>query len=87
MALSLHWSGPCPETPGTASTPADLRRPFIMTMQSTNVARLVLLVTLAVTTAGCEAIGMVFKAGMFTGVIGIALIAIMVFYLFTRLRR
>jgi len=58
-----------------------------MTMQSTNVARLVLLITLAVTTAGCDAIGMIFKAGLFTGVIAVVLIVLVLGYLFTRLRR
>lgn len=58
-----------------------------MAMQSTTAARLVLLVTLAVAASGCDAIGMIFKAGMFTGIVAVVLIVIVGAYLFTRLRR
>jgi len=58
-----------------------------MTMQSTTVVRLVLLVALSVAASGCDAIGLIFKAGLFTGVIGVVLIVLVLGYLFTRLRR
>jgi hypothetical protein len=49
--------------------------------------RLVLLVGLAVAASGCEAIGAIFKAGIFTGVIAVVLILVVVGYGFTKLRR
>lgn len=58
-----------------------------MELQSTTVARLLLLVTLSVLAAGCEAIGFVFKAGLFSGIIAVVLIVIVVGFLFTKLRR
>jgi len=58
-----------------------------MEMQSTTVMRLVLLVSLAVAASGCEAIGMIFKAGMVTGVIAVVLILAVIGYAFTKLRR
>lgn len=58
-----------------------------MIPENAPVARLVLLVALSVATAGCEAIGMIFKAGLFTGIIGVVLVVIVAGYLFTRLRR
>lgn len=58
-----------------------------MTMQSTTAMRLVLLVSLAMAASGCEAIGMVFKAGMVTGVIAVVLILVVVGYAFSKMRR
>lgn len=58
-----------------------------MTMRSTTAMRLVLLVSLAVAASGCEAIGMIFKAGMVTGVIAVVLILAVIGYAFTKLRR
>ena len=58
-----------------------------MTMQSTTVMRLVLLVSLAMASAGCEVIGGIFKAGMVTGVIGVVLILVVVGYGFSKMRR
>ena len=58
-----------------------------MEMQSTTVMRLVLLVSLAVAASGCEAIGMIFKAGMVTGVIAVVLILAVIGYAFSKLRR
>lgn len=58
-----------------------------MTLQSTTVMRLVLLVSLAMAASGCEAIGMIFKAGMVTGVIAVVLILVVVGYAFSKMRR
>jgi len=58
-----------------------------MTMQSTTVMRLVLLVSLAMAASGCEAIGMIFKAGMVTGVIAVVLILVVAGYAFSKMRR
>lgn len=35
--------------------------------------------------AGCEAIGSIFKAGVWTGTIGVVLVVIIVIYLFSKL--
>ena len=58
-----------------------------MDMQSTTVMRLVLLVSLAMAASGCEAVGMIFKAGVFTGVIVVVLVLLLVGFLAARLRR
>ena len=58
-----------------------------MYMQSTTVMRLILLVSLAMAASGCEAVGMIFKAGVFTGVIVVVLILLLVGFLAVKLRR
>ena len=58
-----------------------------MYMQSTTVTRLILLVSLAMAASGCEAVGMIFKAGVFTGVIVVVVILFLVGFLATKLRR
>jgi len=58
-----------------------------MYMQSTTLMRLVLLVSLAMAASGCEAVGTIFKAGLFTGVIVVVLILLVVGFLVTKLRR
>lgn len=58
-----------------------------MNMQSTTVVRLVLLVSLAMASSGCEVIGGIFKAGMVTGVIVVVLILVVAGYGFSKLRR
>ena len=45
------------------------------------------MIILITTLTGCEAIGGIFKAGMWTGVIGIALVVILVIYLISRSRK
>lgn len=60
---------------------------FEMNMQSTTAIRLVLLVTLAMASSGCEVIGGIFKAGMVTGVIVVVLILVVAGYGFSKLRR
>ncbi|MDP2054006.1 MAG: hypothetical protein Q8N52_04730 [Acidobacteriota bacterium] len=49
--------------------------------------RLVLLVSLAMVSAGCEVIGNIFQAGMVTGVVVVVLILMVVGYGFSKLRR
>ena len=58
-----------------------------MYMQSTTVMRVILLVSLAMAASGCEAVGMIFKAGVFTGVIVVVVILLVVGFLATKLRR
>jgi hypothetical protein len=58
-----------------------------MYMQSTTVMRLILLVGLAMAASGCEAVGAIFKAGVFTGVIVVVVILLLVGFLATKLRR
>lgn len=58
-----------------------------MNMQSTTAMRLVLLVTLAMASSGCEVIGGIFKAGMVTGVIVVVLILVVAGYGLSKLRR
>jgi len=58
-----------------------------MTMPSTTVARLVLLVSLALAASGCEAIGTIFKAGMVTGVVAVVLIVAVIGFAWVKLRR
>ena len=49
--------------------------------------RVILLVSLAMAASGCEAVGMIFKAGVFTGVIVVVVILLVVGFLATKLRR
>lgn len=58
-----------------------------MNMQSTTVMQLVLLVSLALASSGCEVVGGIFKAGMVTGVIVVVLIVVVAGYAFSKLRR
>jgi hypothetical protein len=58
-----------------------------MYMQSTTVMRLILIVSLAMAASGCEAVGMIFKAGIFTGVIVVVLVLLLVGFLAAKLRR
>jgi hypothetical protein len=37
--------------------------------------------------SGCQAIGDIFKAGMWTGLIGLVLVIILVFWIFNKIRR
>ena len=42
---------------------------------------------LMVTLTGCDAIGSIFKAGAYTGIIGVVLILLLVFWLMSKFRR
>ena len=59
---------------------------FLMT-RSTNLLRVMVLVVLAMTTAGCEVIGNIFQAGMWVGVIMVVLILGIVGFIVSKLRR
>ena len=48
---------------------------------------LTLLVILAVSSAGCEVVGGIFKAGMWVGVIMVALILVVIFWIMGKVRR
>lgn len=52
-----------------------------------NLSLLTLLVILAVSSAGCEVVGGIFKAGMWVGVIMVALILIVIFWIMGKVRR
>ena len=58
-----------------------------MRMQSTTAMRLAVLVTLAMAASGCEVIGAIFKAGLITGVIAVVLIALVIGFVFNKMRR
>jgi hypothetical protein len=45
-----------------------------MQLQGVSLGRIVLLVSLGITTAGCEVIGNIFQAGMWVGVIMVVLV-------------
>jgi hypothetical protein len=49
--------------------------------------RLVLASVAALALAGCEAIGTIFEAGIWTGVIGIVVIVAIILYVISRSRR
>jgi hypothetical protein len=44
-------------------------------------------VILAVSSAGCEVVGGIFKAGMWVGVIMVALILVVIFWIMGKVRR
>ncbi len=52
-----------------------------------NLSLLTLLVILAVSSAGCEVVGGIFKAGMWVGVISVALILVVIFWIMGKMRR
>ena len=52
-----------------------------------NLSLLMLLMIVAVSSSGCEVIGGIFKAGMWVGVILVALILIVVFWIAGKMRR
>ncbi|HVJ26160.1 MAG TPA: hypothetical protein VM493_01420 [Vicinamibacterales bacterium] len=52
-----------------------------------NHSLLTLLVILAVSSAGCEVVGGIFKAGMWVGVIMVALILVVIFWIMGKVRR
>ena len=52
-----------------------------------NLSLLTLLVILAVSSAGCEVVGGIFKAGMWVGVIMVALILVVIFWIMGKVRR
>lgn len=45
---------------------------------TSTLARIALLVVLGVTTAGCELVGGIFKAGMWVGALGVIAVAVLI---------
>ena len=58
-----------------------------MMISNKNLSLLTLLTILAVSSAGCEVVGGIFKAGMWVGVIMVALILVVVFWIMGKMRR
>ena len=56
-------------------------------MNKLSLSLIALLAFFTVTLSSCEAIGGIFKAGMWTGVIGIVLVVALVLYLIGRSRK
>jgi len=48
-----------------------------MVMQATTLMRVMLIVLAAMTTAGCELIGGIFKAGIWVGALGVILVVVL----------
>ena len=48
-----------------------------MVVPASNLSRILLIVLLAVSAAGCELIGGIFKAGVWVGAIGVVLIVVL----------
>jgi uncharacterized membrane protein YcjF (UPF0283 family) len=67
--------------------PLDSERLVRMMISRKNLSLLTLLVILAVSSAGCEVVGGIFKAGMWVGVIMVALILVVVFWIVGKMRR
>lgn len=57
------------------------------TMNKLSISIAALLVILVSTLASCEAVGSIFKAGIWTGVIGIALVVFLILYLIGRSKK
>ena len=57
-----------------------------MMMSKKNLSLLTLLMLLAVSSAGCEVVGGIFKAGMWVGVIMVALILVVIFWIMGKMR-
>jgi len=58
-----------------------------MMISKKNLSLLTLLVILAVSSSGCEVVGGIFKAGMWVGVIMVALILVVIFWVMGKMRR
>ena len=58
-----------------------------MVVPASNVSRILLIVLLAVSAAGCELIGGIFKAGVWVGAIGIILIVVLLIVVAGKLKR
>jgi hypothetical protein len=58
-----------------------------MLMTRSTVARLLLLLVLAVATSGCNIIGGIFKAGFWSGIIVVVLIVVGIVFLVGKARR
>ena len=57
-----------------------------MVVAANNLTRILLIVLLAVSAAGCELIGGIFKAGVWVGAIGIILLVVVALFVVSKLR-
>jgi hypothetical protein len=57
-----------------------------MAVASLSLTRILLIVLLAMTAAGCELIGGIFKAGVWVGAIGVILVAVAVVWVVAKAR-
>lgn len=55
-------------------------------LQTSTVSRIVLLVFLGISTAGCELVGGIFKAGVWVGALGVLLIAVLLVVAVAKMR-
>jgi hypothetical protein len=59
----------------------------MVVLAANSLTRILFIVLLAVSSAGCELIGGIFKAGVWVGAIGIILIAVLLFMVVGKFRR
>jgi hypothetical protein len=57
-----------------------------MVVPALSLVRLLLIVLLAVSAAGCELIGGIFKAGVWVGAIGVILVVVVLFWIVGKAR-
>jgi hypothetical protein len=55
--------------------------------QTSALARLAVLLVLAISASGCEVIGGIFKAGIWVGALGVVAIAVLVFVVIAKIKR
>jgi len=58
-----------------------------MVVPASNLSKILFIVLLAVSTAGCELIGGIFKAGVWVGAIGIVLIVVLIMVVVGKMKR
>jgi hypothetical protein len=58
-----------------------------MTLTRKNMALLALLVVLSVSSAGCEVVEGIFKAGLWVGIILVTLVVVAILWIVSKLRR
>lgn len=56
-------------------------------VRSSTLSRIALLVMLGVSTAGCEVIGGIFKAGLWVGALGVLAIVVLIFVIVGKMKR
>jgi hypothetical protein len=58
-----------------------------MVVSASHLSRILLIVLLAVSAAGCELIGGIFKAGVWVGAIGVLLVVVLLVVIVGKVRR
>ena len=56
-------------------------------LRSSTLSRIALLVMLGVSTAGCEVIGGIFKAGMWVGALGVIAVVVLIVVIVGKMKR